>query len=308
VLPILQKAGLNEGEDYFVAFSPERVDPGRKDYTIATTPKVVGGMNEDSTDISCYIYSKLVGESNVVPVSTPTVAEMVKLLENTFRSVNIALIYELTYLCDRMGIDIWETIEAAKTKPFGFMPFYPGPGVGGHCIPVDPYYLYWKAKEFDFNTRFIEIATETNLRMPEWVLMRIHKLLNKHGKALKNAKILTLGVTFKPNINDARNSPAVRIVEMLINEGADVMFADPYVPSITLGGKRSDYRPLLDEPVELNAVEATVENAKNADLVLLLVDHDDFDYAALIKNSKLFFDTRNVVKKHPELRDRVELL
>lgn len=308
VLPILRKAGLKEGVDYFVAFSPERVDPGRADYTIGTTPKVVGGINKESTEICCRLYAKLVGESNVVPVSSPTIAEMVKLLENTFRSVNIALIYELTYLCNRMGIDIWETIEAAKTKPFGYMPFYPGPGVGGHCIPVDPYYLYWKAKEFDFHTRFIELAAETNLRMPEWVLMRIHKLLNKQGMALRKAKVLALGVTFKPNINDARNSPAVRIIEMLISEGADVKFADPYVPSITVGGERYDYRPLLDEPVELRAVEASAENARDADLVLCLVDHKDFDYSMLIQNSKLFFDTRNVVKNHPELKDRVELL
>jgi UDP-N-acetyl-D-glucosamine dehydrogenase len=308
VLPILRKAGLEEGVDYFVAFSPERVDPGREDYTIGTTPKVVGGINTESTEVSCRLYGKLVGETNVVPVSSPKIAEMVKLLENTFRSVNIALIYELTYLCNRMGIDIWETIDAAKTKPFGFMPFYPGPGVGGHCIPVDPYYLYWKAKEFDFHTRFIEVAAETNLRMPEWVLMRIHKLLNRHGMALSNAKVLALGVTFKPNINDARNSPAVRIIEMLISEGADVSYADPYVPAITVGGERYDYRPMLDDPVELEAIEATADAARDADLVLCLVDHRDFDYGMLIQNSKLFFDTRNVVKNHPELKDRVELL
>jgi UDP-N-acetyl-D-glucosamine dehydrogenase len=308
ILPILRKAGLKEGHDYFVAFSPERVDPGRTDYTIANMPKVVGGINRESTDICCHLYGKLVGEDNVVPVSGPTVAEMVKLLENTFRSVNIALIYELTYLCHRMGIDIWETVEAAKTKPFGYMPFYPGPGVGGHCIPVDPYYLYWKAKEYDFHTRFIEVAAETNLRMPEWVDMRIHKLLNKHGKTVKGAKILALGVTFKPNINDARNSPAVRIIEMLISDGADVEYADPYVPSIIVGGQRYDYCTLLETPVELRAVDATAQRARGADLVLLLVDHEDFDYPALIENSKLFFDTRNVVKNYPELKGKVELL
>ncbi len=308
VLPILRNAGLNEGEDYFVAFSPERVDPGRADYTVANTPKVVGGINDASTEIACHIYGRMVGEKNVVPVSCPTVAEMVKLLENTFRSVNIALIYELTYLCNRMGISIWETVEAAKTKPFGFMPFYPGPGVGGHCIPVDPYYLYWKAKEFDFHTRFIEVAAETNLRMPEWVMLRIHKLLNKQGLPIRNAKVLVLGVTFKPNINDARNSPAVRIIEMLLNEGADVEYADPYVPSLTVGGERSDYRPLLKKPVGLTAVDASPARAAAADLVLLLVDHRDFDYEALIENSKQFFDTRNVIKNYPDLRDKVELL
>jgi UDP-N-acetyl-D-glucosamine dehydrogenase len=308
VLPILRKAGLKEGEDYFVAFSPERVDPGRVDYTVANTPKVVGGINDASTEIACHIYGKMVGEDNVVPVSCPTVAEMVKLLENTFRSVNIALIYELTYLCNRMGISIWETVEAAKTKPFGYMPFYPGPGVGGHCIPVDPYYLYWKAKEFDFHTRFIEVATETNLRMPEWVMLRLHKLLNRHGKPMKGTKVLALGATFKPDINDARNSPAVRIIEMLLNEGADVEYADPYVPHLTVGGERYDYRPLLDKPVDLVAVEATAEKASEADLVLLLVDHKDFDYHALIKSSNLFFDTRNVIKNYPDLKDKVELL
>jgi UDP-N-acetyl-D-glucosamine dehydrogenase len=308
VLPILRQTGLVAGEEYFIAFSPERVDPGRTDYTIANTPKVVGGLTPTCTEICCHLYAKLVGEENVVPVSSPTVAEMVKLLENTFRSVNIALIYELTYLCHRMGVDIWETVEAAKTKPFGYMPFYPGPGVGGHCIPVDPYYLYWKAKEYDFHTRFIEVAAETNLRMPEWVVQRIHRLLNKHGKTVKDAKILALGVTFKPDINDARNSPAVRIIELLINDGAQVEYADPYVQSITVGGLRSDYRALLPDALELKVVEATSERAREADLVLLLVDHRDFDYRSLIENSKLFFDTRNIVKDYPEFRDRVELL
>jgi UDP-N-acetyl-D-glucosamine dehydrogenase len=308
VLPILRRTGLREGEDYFIAFSPERVDPGRSDYTIANTPKVVGGVTSACTEICCDLYAKLVGEANVVPVSSPTVAEMVKLLENTFRSVNIALIYELTYLCNRMGIDIWETVEAAKTKPFGYMPFYPGPGVGGHCIPVDPYYLYWKAKEYDFHTRFIEVAAETNLRMPEWVVQRIHRLLNKHGKTVKGAKILALGVAFKANINDARNSPAVRIIELLTHEGALVEYADPYVPSITIGGERHDYRAMLAEPLQLRSVDATAERARNADLVLLLVDHRDFDFGMLIENSKLFFDTRNIIKHYPDFRGKVELL
>ncbi len=308
VLPILRQAGLEVGKEYFVAFSPERVDPGRSDFTIANTPKVIGGLTPECTDLCCQLYAKLVGEENVVPVSSPTVAEMVKLLENTFRSVNIALIYELTYLCDRMGIDIWETVEAAKTKPFGYMPFFPGPGVGGHCIPVDPYYLYWKAKEYDFHTRFIEVAAETNLRMPEWVVQRIQRLMNRHGKTLKGSKVLALGVTFKPNINDARNSPAVRIIEHLINEGANVEYADPYVPSITVGGLRHDYRALLDETMELHSVEATAGKAREADLVVLLVDHDAFDFRALIENSNLFFDTRNIIKHFPDLKDKVELL
>ncbi|HDS29819.1 MAG TPA: nucleotide sugar dehydrogenase [Firmicutes bacterium] len=308
VKPRLDKKGLVEGEDYFLVFSPERVDPGNTVFTIANTPKVVGGLSPVSTDICCRLYSIIVGEDKVVPVSCPTVAEMVKLLENTFRAVNIALVFEMAFLCHRMGIDLWEVIEAAKTKPFGFMPFYPSPGVGGHCIPVDPYYLYWKGREYDFHTRFIELAAETNLRMPDWVLQRITRLLNRAGIPMSGAKILALGATFKPDCDDARNSPALRVIELLLHHDADVFYHDPYVKHVEIGKPKADYVPVLDHSVELNSIELTDENIKNADLIVALVNHSDYDWNRILSHSKRFFDTRGVSRNYPQFKDKVTLL
>ena len=308
VKPLLDARGLEEGRDYFLVFSPERVDPGNEVYTIANTPKVVGGCSPISTELCCDLYSHIVGKDKLVPVSGPTVAEMVKLLENTFRAVNIALVFELTFLCHRMGIDLWEVIEAAGTKPFGFMPFYPSPGVGGHCIPVDPYYLYWKGREYDFHTRFIELAAETNLRMPDWVLQRITRVLNRAGIAVAGARILALGATFKPNCDDARNSPALRVIELLLHHDADVSYHDPFVPKVELGRRKEDYAPVLDHPVELESVELTDEEIENADLVLCLVNHSSYDWERILKRAKRFFDTRGVSRKYPEFAHKVILL
>ncbi|MCK4720321.1 nucleotide sugar dehydrogenase, partial [bacterium] len=241
-------------------------------------------------------------------VSSTKVAEMVKLLENTFRSVNIGLVNEVALMCDRMGIDVWEVIDAAATKPFGFMPFYPSPGVGGHCIPVDPYYLYWKGREYDFHTRFIELAAETNLRMPDWVLQRVTRVLNRTGKSMKDAKILALGATFKPNCDDARNSPALRVIELLLHHDADVTYNDPYVPHIEVGSPSGDFSPVLDNPVKLDSVAITDEIIGNADLVICLVNHSDYDWSRIIGKSKLFFDTRGVSIGFPEFEDKVSLL
>jgi len=308
VRPLLDEKGLEEGKDYFLVFSPERVDPGNTVFTIANTPKVVGGLSPVSTEICSKLYALIVGEDKVVPVSSPTVAEMVKLLENTFRAVNIALVFELTFLCHRMGINLWEVIEAAKTKPFGFMPFYPSPGVGGHCIPVDPYYLYWKGREYDFHTRFIELAAETNLRMPDWVLQRVTRVLNRAGVSVSRAKILALGSTFKPDCDDARNSPALRVIELLLHHDADVSYHDPYVKRVVLGRRADDYAPVLTHPVELESIDLTDEAIQSADLVLCLVNHSDYDWEHIIRKSRRFFDTRGVSLRFPEHSDKVTLL
>jgi UDP-N-acetyl-D-glucosamine dehydrogenase len=308
VKPLLDQKGLKEGQDYFLVFSPERVDPGNSVYSIGNTPKVVGGLSPLSTDLCCRLYAIIVGEDKVVPVSNPTVAEMVKLLENTFRAVNIALIFELAFLCHRMDIDLWEVIDAAKTKPFGFMPFYPSPGVGGHCIPVDPYYLHWKAREFDFNARFIELAAETNLRMPDWVLQRITRVLNRDGVPVSDAKVLALGATFKPDCDDARNSPAMRVIELLLHHDADVKYNDPYVKRIEVGRRKDDYSPVLAHPVTLDSVELTDKELSCADIVVCLVNHSSYDWKRIIGQSRRFFDTRGVSRKFPELKNKVTLL
>jgi UDP-N-acetyl-D-glucosamine dehydrogenase len=308
VQPVLEKSGLKAGVDFALIFSPERVDPGNRNFTIENTPKVVGGVSAECTELAKKLYGTIVGEENIITVSSPTIAEMVKLLENTFRSINIALIFEMAILAHRMNINIWEVIDAAATKPFGFMPFYPGPGVGGHCIPVDPYYLAWKAREFDFHTRFIELAAETNLRMPNWVMERIFTLLNRESKVIKNSKILVLGVTFKKNINDHRNSPALRVLELLLYHGAQISYSDPYIPEISVGGEHNDYTPMLKNPVKLKSSELTVDFVKKQDMVLLLVDHDKYDYEFLVKNSMLFFDTRNATRNIKPLPDHVIVL
>lgn len=279
VLPILAESGLEIGVDYFLAFSPERVDPGNKRYTTKNTSKVVGGLTESCLKIATSLYSKTI--MNVVPVDSPKVAEMTKVFENTFRAVNIALVNELALLCDKLDISIWDVVDAAATKPFGMMSFKPGPGVGGHCIPVDPFYLTWKARQYDFHTRFIELAGEINLQMPLFVVEKINKALNRAGKCLKEAKILFLGVAYKKDIDDARMSPALKIMELLINEKANIVYNDPFIPSVTLGS--SIY---ASQALEKLAIESF-------DCLVLCSDHSAYPYEELSTRAKLIVDTRN---------------
>jgi UDP-N-acetyl-D-glucosamine dehydrogenase len=286
--PILERSGLRVGEDFFLAFSPERIDPGNKTYRINNTAKVVGGVDPESTELAVAILDKIT-EGHVHPVSSARVAELTKLLENTFRSVNIALVNELAMLCDRMHLDVWEVIDAAGTKPYGFMPFYPGPGVGGHCIPVDPYYLAWKARQFDFHTRFIELAAETNLAMPFFTVGRIRKMLDDGGKSLRGARILTLGAAFKRDIDDARQSPAVRVMEILTDQGADLQYHDAYIPSVNLEV------PLFAEgrTHTLRSVELEDETLRRADCVVILVAHSGIDYGRVVRLAPRVFDAVN---------------
>ena len=283
VLPMLRETGLKEEEDFFLAFSPERIDPGNKTYTIKNTPKVVGGLSPESTRLAANLFSYIT--PNVFEVSSPKAAELCKLLENTFRSVNIALVNELALLCNRMGINVWEVIEAASTKPFGFMPFWPGPGVGGHCIPVDPYYLSWKAREYDFSTKFIELAAEINLLMPRYVVSMVSDALNRQRKAINNSKILLLGVAFKKDIDDPRNSPSEAIMEMLIEHGADFSYNDPYIPSVVVKGR------------VFKSADLTKESLSSSDCVVIAVDHSAYDYKEIVEHSQLIVDTRGVTRK-----------
>lgn len=299
VKPILEEgSGLTAGQDFFLAFSPERIDPGRKDFTVENTPKVVGGINPESARLAGNLLGRLTPEIHLV--SSPRAAEMTKLLENIFRSVNIALVNELAVLSERMGIDLWEVIEAAKTKPFGFMPFYPSPGVGGHCIPVDPYYLSWKAREYDFYTRFIELAAEVNGDMPYHTVNIIGKGLNRHGKSLKNAKILILGVAFKPNIDDARNSPAERVMELLLKRGARVTYHDPYVPRFTVGGN-----VVLRQMVTFENVDLTSDALAEADCVVVITGHSSVNYNWVVEQSHLVIDTVNATRRLTENREKI---
>jgi UDP-N-acetyl-D-glucosamine dehydrogenase len=290
--PILERSGLKAGTDFYLAFSPERIDPGNKTFGIENTPKVVGGIDPESTALAAAALQQIT-EGRIHSVSSARVAELTKLLENTFRAVNIALVNELAMLCDRMGIDVWEVIEAAATKPYGFMPFYPGPGVGGHCIPVDPYYLSWKAREYDFHTKFIELAAETNLGMPFFTVERIRKQLNEAGRSLRGARILVLGAAFKKDIDDPRESAAIRVMEILNGEGAVIDYHDPYVASVRLAtpvfgvdGKHATLRsvPLDDEL--LNA----------ADCVVILVAHSSVDYDKVIRAARRVFDAVNATR------------
>jgi len=279
----VEARGLVVGRDVFLAFSPERVDPGNERYKTKNTPKVVGGVTKDCTRIAAALYEQVL-EGEVFRVSSPRVAEMTKILENTFRIVNISLVNELAQLCERMGIDIWEVIEAAKTKPFGFMPFYPGPGLGGHCIPLDPFYLSWKAKEYDFSTRFIELAGQINDDMPHHVVERSMVLLNQAGKSVRKAKILALGVAYKRDIDDTRESPSLKVISLLRHLGADVVYHDPYVPSIAVDGAAFSSRPL----------DAAL--LKSCDLALILTDHSGVDYNLVVQSAPLVFDARNATR------------
>ena len=284
ILPQLESRGFRVGQDVFLAFSPERVDPGNEHYRTKNTPKVVGGVTPACTDAAQALYEQVI-DGEVFAVSSPRVAEMEKLLENTFRIVNISLVNELALLCERMGIDIWEVIEAAKTKPFGFMPFYPGPGLGGHCIPLDPFYLSWKAKEYDFATRFIELAGEVNDQMPYHVVERVMVLLNEVGKPIRGSKVLILGVAYKRDIDDVRESPALKIIAELERLGAVVSYHDPHVPSLRLTENPAE-KPRTSEPLTDRAL-------CESDLVLILTDHAEIDYARVTRKAVLVFDTRN---------------
>ncbi len=298
VKPLLEQSGLVAGHDFFLAFSPERIDPGRADFTVENTPKVVGGINPESARLAGNLLAHLT--PNIHLVSSPRAAEMTKLLENIFRSVNIALVNELSILAERMGIDIWEVIEAAKTKPFGFMPFYPGAGVGGHCIPVDPYYLSWKAREYDFYTRFIELAAEVNGDMPYHTVDLISRGLNRYGQNLRNARVLILGVAFKPNIDDARNSPAERVIELLLKEGATVSFYDPYVPTFRIGGD-----VVLKEVKTLQSVELTGDVLTQSDCIVVITGHKAVDYDWVVRESRLVVDACNATRGVVANRERV---
>ena len=280
VLPMLEKGGLKVGEDFFLCFSPERVDPGNAKYQTKNIPKVVGGTTPACTELGRLFYSQAL--DHVVPVSSTQVAEMVKLLENTFRMINIGLVNELAIMCDGMGIDVWEIIDAAATKPFGFMPFYPGPGLGGHCIPIDPFYLSWKTKQVGIEARFIELAGYINGQMPHFVVSKVQNALNDHEKSVKGSTIHIMGTAYKRDIADVRESPALDVIHLLQKRGATVVYSDPYVPEIRLDG------------CVLKAVPESA--AGKADCVVIVTDHKAFDYKALVANSKLIVDTRNALK------------
>jgi UDP-N-acetyl-D-glucosamine dehydrogenase len=283
---ILERTGLKAGTDFYLAFSPEREDPNNKDFSTSTIPKVVGGFTKECLAVAKAMYDTIVVRT--VPVSSTKVAEATKLLENIYRSVNIALVNELKMLFDRMGIDVWEVIEAAKTKPFGFQAFYPGPGLGGHCIPIDPFYLTWKAREFDFSTRFIELAGDINTQMPYYVVQRTIDTLNQRGKSIKGAKLLILGIAYKKNVDDMRESPSLKLIELYREKGAVVDYNDPYIPEMP----RFRHHNLL----EMKSVPLKKETIGLYDAVIIATDHDSYDYRWIEENANLIIDTRNALR------------
>jgi UDP-N-acetyl-D-glucosamine dehydrogenase len=293
VSPILGRSGLTVGVDLLAAFSPEREDPGNGRFTTRQIPKVVGADDDASRACAQALYGAAF--EKVVPVSSTRAAELTKLFENIFRSVNIALVNELKMLCDRMDVDVWEVVAAAATKPFGFMPFSPGPGLGGHCIPIDPFYLTWKAREYGFQTRFIELAGEINSAMPHYVLSRLMNALNDHGKPLRNARVLVLGLAYKKDIDDARESPAFEVLELLEHKGAVVAYHDPYVPR---SGPRGG-------GAELESVPLTDGLVASQDAVVIVTDHSSIDYARVVRLASLVVDTRNATKGVVEGREKV---
>lgn len=283
VLPVLERDGKKAGRDFFLAYSPERIDPGNKVFRFDKIPRVVGGVTTECTRLAAALYKKIV--PSVFTVDSPRVAEMAKLLENIFRIVNISMINEMALLCDRMDIDIWQVIAAASTKPYGFMPFYPGPGLGGHCIPVDPYYLSWKAREYGFYTRFIELAGEINDLMPHFVVTKVDYALNSVKKPLRDSKILIIGVAYKRDISDTRESPAYAILRILLRKKAKVTICDPFVHSITAGDRTFDCLP-----------QVTPQLVKSSDAVLILTDHSTIDYSLIARHADIIVDTRNAMK------------
>ncbi|MBR6208052.1 MAG: nucleotide sugar dehydrogenase [Oscillospiraceae bacterium] len=295
VKPILERSGLKCGEDFYLAFSPERVDPGNLIYKTKNTPKVVGGVTPACTEVAAAMYETVL-EAPVYKVSSPAIAEMEKILENTYRNVNIGLINELAILCDRMKINIWEVIDAAKSKPYGFQAFYPGPGLGGHCIPLDPYYLSWKAREYGFHTSMIESSMMINDRMPEYCVDRTARILNRERKALNGAKVLVLGVAYKQDIDDFRESPAISVIQELQKRGAEVTYFDPWVPKFRRGALQMESLPAL-----------TPEVLRSADIVLVTTAHTNVDYALVQRHAKLIFDTKNAMKNVAD-REKIEIL
>ncbi len=292
VLPELESvSGLKVCDDFFLAFSPERVDPGREDWTTVNTPKVLGGITEDCGEVAVAWYAQAL--ETIVPVSSCEVAEMAKLLENTFRMINIGMVNELALMCDRLGIDVWEVIEAAATKPFGFMKFTPGPGLGGHCIPIDPLYLSWKLKSLNYTARFIELASEINTNMPRYTVSKIQDALNEHAKPLKGSRILVLGVAYKPDIDDIRESPALDVIHLLKEKSATVVYHDPYIPAID------------HENLSMRSVGDVMAEVAKADCVAIITNHSDYDYAAILEKATLIVDTRNALamagQDHPKV-------
>lgn len=284
ILPEMESAsGLSVCEDFFLAFSPERVDPGRKDWTTINTPKVIGGITPDCGDVAAAWYGQALDK--VVLVSTCEVAEMAKLLENTFRMINIGLVNELAIMCDRLNIDVWEVIDAAATKPFGFMKFTPGPGLGGHCIPIDPLYLSWKLRSINYNARFIELASEINTNMPRYTLSKIQDALNRHKKPVNGSRVLILGVAYKPDIDDLRESPALDVIHLLQEKGADVVYHDPYIPHVD------------HESLRMDSVTDLLTEVEHADCVAIITNHTDYDYQAILDAAKMVVDTRNALGK-----------
>ncbi len=295
IQPLLEERGMTCGQDFFLAFSPERVDPGNPKFHTVNTPRVVGGITPSCTKVAKIFYEQTI--TAVCPVSSTQAAEMVKLLENTFRSVNIGLVNETALMCERLGIDVWEIIDAASTKPFGFMPFYPGPGLGGHCIPIDPHYLSWKLKSLNYYARFIELAGEINSKMPEYVVERIMGLLNrKSARSLNKTNILVLGVAYKRDIKDLRESPALDVIKLLEDKGAKVIYNDPYVPVFNWKGGKFKSTKLSEAVV------------KKADLVVILTDHTDYNYPWVVDHAQLIFDSRNATKKVTKNRQKIEVL
>ena len=285
ILPRLESTRLRVGKDFFLAYSPEREDPGNKDYSTGVIPKVVAGVTPSCKEAVVALYSQII--QKVIPVSSPRVAELTKLLENIYRSVNIALVNELKMLADRMDIDIWEVIAAASTKPFGFSPFYPGPGMGGHCIPIDPFYLSWKAREYDFTTRFIHLAGEINVHVHYYVVAKIQDALNQQGKSLKGAKVLILGVAYKKDVDDARESPALAIMELLQKKGAELLYHDPFIPELPTFRKYH---------FRLKSSPLTEKLLRRLDAAVVVTDHTQIDYRWIVKHAPLVIDTRNVTK------------
>ena len=296
VLPILEKTGLKVGKDFYLAYSPERIDPGNRTFTTANTPVVVGGVTRTCTELACLVSEQVA--SKAIPVSSPRVAELEKLFENIFRSVNIALVNELALLCDRMGgLNVWEVIGAAATKPFGFMPFSPGPGIGGHCILVDPYYLSWLARQYDFQTNFITLAAETNENMPFYVKNMVLREISRLPVSLADAKIFLLGVAYKRDVNDTRHSPALKLMELLLLDGAkNLSYSDPHIPALEVDSRRFESTPI------------TKESLSSADCVLITTDHSQYDYDFIAENAALIIDTRNALKSVQRSKGKVVLL
>jgi UDP-N-acetyl-D-glucosamine dehydrogenase len=296
MLPILAATGLKPGTDFFLAFSPEREDPGNANFSTTTIPKVVGGLDKPSLELAASLYRQVI--VNVVEVSTPEVAEACKILENTYRAINIALVNELKILYDRMGIDVWEVIDAAKTKPFGFQAFYPGPGLGGHCIPIDPFYLTWVARKYGLNTRFIELAGEVNTSMPAFVVSKVADALNDAGKAVKGSKVLLLGMAYKKDVDDPRESPGFELLDLLLKKGAAVTYNDPHIQTLP----KMRHWPHL-APME--SVPLTPESLAAQDCVLIATDHTAYDYGWIVASSRLVVDTRNATKKVTKGREKI---